>query len=182
MRKASRRKPFSSSPCQRAWRCATRVLILAGLGLSAFTFSAFAQDEWDDNSAFSVGLAQEVSQKTKTVSHGVEIGVERTLIEDVLEVELSLSDMSHATEHEAGATVVFNKPFRIDRRTEMEFGIGRTYTRGSTSSDNGWLVGMELRRWVTHDWGWYVQASSTAMRRVADHSTGVTTGLIFSLQ
>jgi hypothetical protein len=180
MRKASRRKSFSSSPSQRAWRRAMRVLIVAGLGVCAS--SAFADDEWDDKSSFSVGLAQEVSQKTKTVSHGVEFGVERTLIEDVLEVELSLSDMSHATEHEVGASVVFNKPFRIDRRTEMEFGIGRTYTRGTTSSDNGWLVGMELRRWVTHDWGWYVQASSTAMSRAADHSTGVTTGLIFSLQ
>jgi hypothetical protein len=117
----------------------------------------------DEGYRISVGPAAERDLKNKSTSYGASLAVEKTVIDEWLELEVGVTRLNTAGRREVGVDIVFKKPFRLSQKAELMVGIGPQVVRKFDGQERGTSVGMEcildLMFFPTENIGWYVEPS-----------------------
>jgi hypothetical protein len=162
-------------------------LLLFGIGGMSHAHMLLAQEEIraDKSWVFETGPATERDLKKKQTSTGFAAAVEKTVIEESLEVEIGVNHLTNGGERQIGIDVLFKKPFDLSPTTELMFGAGPQLTHKWNGEDRGTSLGIglavELMVWLTtaKDIGWYFEPSygiglgSTKGERTVGGSAGL---------
>lgn len=140
----------------------------------------------DDSYVFGVGPAGERDLGTKATSFGVELTVEKTVIENWLEIEIGVTRLNTAGRREMGAGVIFKKPFQLSRTAELMVGCGPQIARKPDGTERGTSLGgecvLDFMFWPTgsRDVGWYIEPSYDfgLGNRRGERSLGGSAGLL----
>jgi hypothetical protein len=164
-------------------------LSIAGV-MALVSGSAIAQEKFSEESGYriSVGPAFERDLKSKSTSYGAALSVEKTLIDEWLEVEVGVERLNAAGRREMGADFIFKKPFTLSQTAELMVGVGPHLQRKLDGPERGTSVGVEcvldFMFWPAKNVGWYVEPSygfGLGSRR-DERSLGGSAGLLIRWQ
>ena len=138
---------------------------LLGIGVLGLTRNVAAQERTIEDKApvIEIGPAAERDLKQKTSAYGVSIAIEKTAIEEWLELEVGVAYLTNAGRNQLGVGLLFKKPFDLSPRTELMVGIGPTLTRKLNGDERGTSLGLQvaldLMFWATEAKvvGWYFE-------------------------
>lgn len=136
-----------------------------------------------DGSVFKVGPALERNLRSKSTSYGAAIAIERTIVEDRLELELGLTRLD-TNGRELGFDVIFKKPFRLSKQAEFMVGAGPQATRHFSNMERGTTFAVEVvadfMYWLSEDVGWYAESSYGfgLGKAKGEHTVGASAGLL----
>lgn len=164
-------------------------LSIAGV-LAFASGSAIGQERLGEEGGYriSVGPAFERDFKSKSTSYGAALSVEKTLIEEWLEVEVGVARLNAAGRREMGIDFIFKKPFTLSQTAELMVGIGPQLLRKLDGPERGTSLGMEcvldFMFWPARNIGWYVEPSyGFGLRsRRDERSLGGSAGLLIRWQ
>ena len=141
------------------------------VGLSIASALAFAsgiaigQEKFSEEGGYriSVGPAFERDLKNKSTSYGASLSVEKTLIDEWLEVEAGVARLNAAGRREMEIGFLFKKPFTLAPTAELMAGCGPQVTRKLDGQGRGTTLGAEcvldFMFWPARNVGWYVEPS-----------------------
>ncbi|HEY8068391.1 MAG TPA: hypothetical protein VIF38_05810 [Burkholderiales bacterium] len=142
----------------------------------------------DDGYRISVGPAFERDLRSKSASSGAALSIEKTLIDEWLEVEAGVTRLNAAGRRETEIGFLFKKPFTLSQSAELMVGCGPQVTRKLDGQERGTTLGAEcvldFMFWPARNIGWYVEPSygfGLGSRR-DERSLGGSAGLLIRWQ
>jgi len=112
--------------------------------------------------------------------------VEKTIIEDWLEIEVDLTALGTTGHTELSGDILFKKPFHISPTFEFMIGVGPSFSRALTGEDQSTIVSAEFALdfmfWPTKDLGWFFEPTWTVNPRNGQQSFAASVGGGFRLR
>jgi len=147
--------------------------------------AALAQEslEKKEGAVVEIGPTSEwVVRGGSAVNAGAAAGVEVSVIEDWLEMELAGALLGTSGHTEFSGALIFKKPFRLSQTAEIMLGAGPKYTKTFSGPDQGSASGAEVDLdfmfWPRKDLGWYIQPDWGVISKTGEQSVGLTVGLL----
>jgi len=116
------------------------------------------------------------------VNAGAAAGVEVSLIEHWLEMELAGALLGTSGHTELSGSLIFKKPYELSESSEFMIGAGPKYAKTFSGPDrgtaNGAEVDLDFMFWPHKDLGWYVQPDWSVVSKTGEQSVGITVGLL----
>jgi hypothetical protein len=163
-------------------------LLLSGFALALAASETNAQERAGDgepaehSAVLEVGGVAAVSQSGGSAHVGGSVAVEKTVIENWLELELGLAVTSGAGERELAASFLFKKPWQLSPKVEFMIGVGSELShtlQGHGGTAPGLVSVLDFMFWPTKNIGWYVEpAYEIIFRHGSRGSFAVTGGLL----
>jgi len=111
--------------------------------------------------------------------------VEKTVIEDWLEIEVGLTALGTTGHTELSGDILFKKPFRISPTFEFMIGVGPSISRTLNGEDQSTTVSAEFALdfmfWPTKDIGWFFEPTYTVNPRNGQQSFAASVGLLIGI-
>lgn len=172
---------------RRVGACLTLHAVLA-FGVPGAAGGALAQERSaeDQSPVFEIGPAAERDLKKKSTAYGVTVAVEKTVVDEWLELEVGVTHLNTAGRGQLGVDFLFKKPFDLSPRAELMVGLGPQLSRQLDGDERGTSLGLEfvldLMFWPTgsKDFGWFVEPSYAVGlgSSKGDRSLGGSAGLL----
>jgi len=162
------------------------ILTAAGLCLTlAFGANgACAQDDREHALVLQIGPAGEWPFNDRANFGGM-FAVEKTVIEDWLEIEVGLTGLGTTGRTELSGDILFKKPFRISPTFELMVGVGPSFSRTLNGEDQSTTVSaalsLDFMFWPTKDLGWFVEPTWTINPRNGQQSFAASVGLLIGI-
>jgi len=158
---------------KRAWGL---VAVLAALAIAG---PAQAEERgW----VLEMGPAAEWALQGETPNYGLNIAVEREVIDGCLEIELGMSGLWTAGRGELSWDLLFKKPFTLSPTVELMVGAGPSFSQ-PTNGDTGTAsisFALDLMVWPQKRMGWFVEPTFSVTPGNGQTSIGATAGVLFS--
>ena len=144
------------------------------------------EKEKGEGAVIEIGPTNEwVVRGGSAVNAGAAAGVEVSVIEDWLEMELAGAVLGTSGHSELSGSLIFKKPFRVSETTEFMIGAGPKYTKTFSGPDrgtaNGAEVDLDFMFWPRKSIGWYVQPDWSVVSKTGEQSVGITVGLLIRI-
>ena len=127
-----------------------------------------------------VGPAAEWPLHGERANYGGNIGIEKEVIENWLELEASLTGLGTSGRGELSGDLLFKKPFRLSPDFEFFVGVGPELARTFSGSDRGTSTSVEFATELMYlpssDVGWYVEPAFSVAPTTRKKAFGVTGG------
>jgi hypothetical protein len=162
------------------------ILAAAGLCLTLLSGAqdASAQDDREHALVLQIGPAGEWPFNDRANFGGM-FAVEKTVIEDWLEIEVGLTALGTAGRTELSGDILFKKPFRISPTFEFMIGVGPSISRALNGEDQSTTVSagfaLDFMFWPTKDIGWFVEPTWTINPRNGQQSFAASAGLLIGI-
>jgi hypothetical protein len=185
-----RTRPSSETTMHRLRQREIRIWAILVVGILQWsTRSVLAQEKVaiDQSLILAIGLAGKWDLNESTSRFGSTVAVEITAIEHWLELEGGVAVLSASGHAELGIDLLFKKPFRLSRTTEIMIGTGPQLVDivggNGRSMSYGVEVVLDFLFSPTTNVGWFVEPryASTFGDR-SSRSWGATAGLLIGLQ
>jgi hypothetical protein len=128
-----------------------------------------------------VGPAAEWPLRGERANYGGNIGIEREVIEDWLELEAGLTGLATSARGELSEDLLFKKPFRLSPDLEFFIGVGPELAHTFTGSDKGTSTSVEFAAELMYlpssGIGWYVEPAFSVEPVSGKKAFGVTGGV-----
>ena len=117
-------------------------------------------DSEDHAAVLEIGGVASVQLSDGSSHFGGSIAVEKTFVENWLELELGVSATGGSGEKELAASLLFKKPWTFSPRFEFMIGVGPELVHslqpnGATAP--GLVTGLDFMFWPSRSVGWYVE-------------------------
>jgi len=153
------------------------------------TRSASAQNEVvkDHSLTFEIGSAAEWDISGSSSQFGGTLAVEKTPIENWLELEGGVTVLQASNHAEVGLDLLFKKPYRLSTTAEFMLGVGPEVVQKFGVSEHTANFDIEsvldFMFWPGSNIGWYVEPSyDSGFGPKSERSWGATAGLLIGFQ
>jgi hypothetical protein len=113
------------------------------------------------------------------------IAVEKTIVENWLEIEVGLTSLNTSGRSELSGDILFKKPFRISPTFEFMIGAGPSLSKPLNGEDQSATVSaafaLDFMFWPTKNIGWFVEPTWTINPRNGQHSFAAGFGLLIGI-
>jgi hypothetical protein len=111
--------------------------------------------------------------------------VEKTIIENWLEIEVGLTTLGTTGHTELSGDILFKKPFRISPTFEFMIGAGPSISQALNGEDRSTTVSaafaLDFMFWPSKNVGWFIEPTWTINPRNGQHSFGASAGLLIGI-
>jgi hypothetical protein len=145
---------------------------------------AVAQDDREHALVLKMGPAGEWPSHDRA-NFGGTFAVEKTIIENWLEIEVGLTALGTNGQTELSGDIIFKKPFRISPTFEFMVGVGPSISRALNGEDQSTTVSaaftLDFMFWPTPNVGWFVEPTWTVNPRNGQQSFAASVGLLIGI-
>jgi hypothetical protein len=162
------------------------VLPAAGVCLAVVfgVADAVAQDDREHALVLKMGPAGEWLSH-EGANFGGTFAVEKSVIENWLEIEAGLTMLGTTGHTELSADIIFKKPFRISPTFEFMIGVGPSISRTLNGEDKSTTVSaaftLDFMFWPTPNVGWFLEPTWTVNPRNGQQSFAASVGLLVGI-
>jgi len=119
-------------------------------------------------------------------SFGGTFAVEKSVIENWLEIEAGLTMLGTTGHTELSGDIIFKKPFRISPTFEFMIGVGPSISRTLNGEDQSTTVSaaftLDFMFWPTPNVGWFLEPTWTVNPRNGQQSFAASVGLLVGIR